>query len=121
MKKTLDEYSFVNEFQEFQNRRASQNFSREGLFHLYDAITEYEEVTGEEQDFDPVAISCEYSEYPTAWDAMLEYRPNDMPTIDAEGLDLVETQEAQEKEALELLEERTQVIVFDGGIIISKI
>jgi len=120
MKKTLDEYCFVNEFQAFQDRRDSQNFSREGLFALYDAITEYEEAIGEEQDFDPVAICCEFSEYPTAWDAILEYSPEDMPTIDGEGLDLVEIQEEQEKEALRWLENKTRVIVFDGGVIISS-
>lgn len=120
MKTTLNEYSFVNEFQEFQNRIDLQNFSRNGLFALYDCLIEYEEQTGEEQEFDPIAICCNFSEYPTAWDAMLEYSPDDMPTIDTEGLGLVEIQEEQEKEALKWLEERTIVLVFEGGIIIQN-
>ena len=59
MKQTMDLHSFINEF---KNVRAD-NFSYEGLTALYGYLTELEEDTGEEFEFDPIAWCCEYTEY----------------------------------------------------------
>ena len=40
-----------------------ENFSRPGLHALFDHFEEYEDGTGEQIEFDPIAICCEYSEY----------------------------------------------------------
>lgn len=89
------------------------------------ALAEYldnlDDETGEETEFDRVAIRCEYSQYGSAWEAMEQYQPEDMPTIDdpSESMDLVELDEAQEAEALRWLNDHTTVIEFEGGVIIA--
>ena len=75
-----------------------------------------------ETELDCVALRCEFSQHASAWDAMKQYQPEDMPTIDdSEGMDLVELGDAQEEAALEWLEARKTVIRFDTGIIIANI
>jgi hypothetical protein len=59
-------------------------------------------------EFDAVAIRCDFAEYPTAVDAH-----NDI----TRGYDLTKE---EEDTALARLRDVGQVIVFDGGIIISK-
>ncbi len=49
MKQTLDLHDFINKF---KNVRAD-NFSYEGLTALYGYLTELEEDTGQEFEFDP--------------------------------------------------------------------
>jgi len=97
------------------------NFSYDGKKALYDYFEQYEDEIGDEIEFDPIAICCEYSEYDTAWDAMEQYQPNDMPVEGEDGDDLLETQEKNEAEALRWLQDKTQVIeVKNGGIIILQ-
>jgi hypothetical protein len=59
MKDTINIYQFQNWFQE--NR--PNNFSRTGQVALFDYLEQYEEDTGEEIEFDPIALCCEYTEY----------------------------------------------------------
>jgi hypothetical protein len=51
---------------------------------------------------------------------MEQYQPEDMPVEGEEGDDLVEIQEKNEAEALRWLQDNTQVIEFDGGIIVQE-
>lgn len=96
------------------------NFTGEGKEALFDYLEEYEESTGEPITLDVIALCCDYTEYDTAWEAMENYQPDDMPTIDnSEGMDLVEIARENEKLAFEWLEEHTQVIEFNGGVIIQ--
>jgi len=95
-------------------------FSYEGKRALFDYLENLEEDTGEQIQFDMVAICCDYSEYKTAYEAMEQYRPDDMPVEGEPGDDLIEIQEKNEAKALEWLEENTSVIKFDGGIIIQQ-
>ncbi len=111
-------YDFRNAF--MQSDTYKNNFTYEGLAALFEYLEQYEEETSEEIDFDMVALACEYSEYASAWEAMEQYQPEDMPTEGEEGDDLVEIQEKNEAEALRWLEERTQVIPFEKGIIIQQ-
>lgn len=121
MYKTINVYEFRDWFTNSDTYK--NNFSWEGLAALFDYLEEYEASTGETVEFDPIALCCEYSEYKSAWEAMEQYQPDDMPVIDMEehdGIDLVELGELQEQEAREWLMERTTVIPFDGGIIIQQ-
>ena len=59
MKQTMDLHSFINEF---KNVRAD-NFSYEGLKALYEYLVNLEDDIGEEFEFDPIALCCEYTEY----------------------------------------------------------
>ena len=119
MYKTIDAYEFASAFESSDTYK--NNFSRPALFALYNYIEQYYQDIEAVYEFDMVALCCEYSEYASAWDAMLQYQPDDMPTLEnSEGMDLLEIQTASEKIALEWLKERTQVISFTGGIIIAQ-
>ena len=119
MIKTIQADEFVGYFENSDTYK--NNFTRPALYALYEHIEEYETDTAERYDFDLVQLCCEYSEFKSAWEAMEQYQPEDMPTVDnSEGMDLIKIQEASEALALEWLEEKTQVIEFNGGIIISQ-
>ena len=60
MKKTINEFEFVQAFDDYMR---SENFSRAGRFALYEYLTEYEEDTGEEIELDVIALCCEFTEY----------------------------------------------------------
>jgi len=60
MKKTVNEYDFINEF---ENMNRVNNFSRAGLQVLFEMMEDYEEQTGEEVELDVIAICCQFSEY----------------------------------------------------------
>jgi hypothetical protein len=59
MKKTINFYEFSRWFEEHR----PNNFSYEGRKALFDYLEEYEDGTGEEIEFDPIALCCEYTEY----------------------------------------------------------
>ena len=49
------------------------NWSYEGADALYEFLTELEEDTGEQIEFDRVALRCEYSEYKNLEDILSQY------------------------------------------------
>ena len=58
MKDTITTYQFVNEM-----AQAQHGFSREGATALFEYFEQYEQDTGEQMEFDPVAIRCDFDEY----------------------------------------------------------
>ena len=56
---TISIYRFQNWFQEHR----PNNFSRTGQVALFDYLEEYEDSTGEQIEFDPIALCCKYTEY----------------------------------------------------------
>jgi hypothetical protein len=58
MKDTVTAYQFVNEM-----AQAQHGFSREGARALFEYFEAYEQDTGEQMEFDPVAIRCDFDEY----------------------------------------------------------
>ena len=60
MKDTINKYQFIDWFKSSDNY---DNFSYAGLEALFDYLEEFEQDTGTELEFDPVAFACEYSEY----------------------------------------------------------
>ena len=59
MKTTMNFYDFSRWFEQVR----PNNYSRAGLRALFDYLEEYEEDTGEQIEFDPIALCCEYTEY----------------------------------------------------------
>ena len=59
MKDTISIYTFRRWFEEHR----PNNFSYTGLTSLFEYLEEYEESTGEQIEFDPIALCCEYTEY----------------------------------------------------------
>ena len=98
----------------FRNGRES-HFSYEGKRALFDYLESYEEDTGEEIEFDPIALCCEYTEYDSAYSAMEDYsQPDGMPVEGDEGDGLLEIQGKNELGARKWLEDRTAVIDVGG-------
>ena len=86
----------------------SNCWSRAGAFALAQYLQDWEQDTGEQMEYDAVAIRCDWSEYPSAVAAH-----NDI----TRGHDL---DEDDEDTALDRLRDVGQVIVFNGGVIISN-
>lgn len=123
MIKTVNFSDFCDEFSKTETYK--NNFSYEGKRALFDYLERLEEDTSNPIELDIVALCCEYSEYESAYEAMKQYQPEDMPIAEDTGVDengrgqdLTEIQEAEEAMALEWLEDRTQVIPVEGGRII---
>ena len=112
---TVSRSGFIDTFKKSETYR--NNFTYGGLEALFDYLEQLEGDTGT-IEFDMVGICCDYSEYTTVLEAMEQYQPEDMPVEGVEGDDLVEITEKNEVKALEWLEDRTEVIKFDTGIII---
>jgi hypothetical protein len=55
MKDTINVYQFVNEM-----AQAQHGFSREGATALFEYFEQYEQDTGEQMEFDPVGIRCDF-------------------------------------------------------------
>lgn len=109
MKQTLNRYQFVDQFRQIR----PDNFSAPALAALFDYYEEIEADTGEEIEFDPIAICCDWSEFETALAAASEYGFEPDDAADAEE---------QEETALEWLRDNGQVIeMTGGGVIVSGI
>lgn len=107
MKTTVTSYQFVEAFRACG--RETQ-FSRAALFALFDHFEIIEQYQDEEIEFDPIGICCEFAEYSSAREAADDYG------FEPDGDD----DDAREKSALEWLQNQTQVIEFDGGIVIQQ-
>lgn len=145
MKTTVNYNTFK---QAFINAGRENTFSGDGLCALFDYLEDYENDTGEELELDVIALCCEYSEYASIaeiandhWDLKEILNGNDIKELE-EGLlkakaeanesdecqDVIESLESEleslkseaKESAIEWLRDRTQVIVFDDGIIIQQ-
>ena len=123
IKQTVYESQFIDELMSDEYA----NWSYNGAKALYEYLEQLSEDIGEDIEMDRVALRCDYSEYKSAWEAMSQYQPEDMPTIEdkgvdesGHGMDLVEIETAQQALALAWLHAQTAVIEFDGGIIIQQ-
>lgn len=91
MKDTITQFQFCDWFQ--QNR--PNNFSYEGSKALFHYLEDLENDIGEEIDFDPIALCCEYDEYDNLKECLEAYSILNLKTI-------------------EDLRDHTQVIEVDG-------
>ena len=79
MKTTINFYEFRNWF----NQNRPDNFSSDGLVALFEYFTQCEADCGEEYEFDPVAICCEYAEYESMEAFHFDYDAETYPDQDA--------------------------------------
>jgi hypothetical protein len=100
MKTTVSEFQFIEAFRHAGRETQFSVNARRALFAHFE---DFEHDTGTEIELDPIGICCEFAEYPSAIVASKEYGQS------------FET----ESEALEWLRNHTQVIEFDGGIVIQ--
>ena len=73
MKDTVTEYRFRDEM-------IKQGFSYDGSTALFEYFEAYEEDTGEQMEFDPVAIRCSFHEYESLKEVQENYK--DIETIE---------------------------------------
>ena len=103
----------------FRRMGREDQFSREALEALFEYIENYEEDTGSRVELDVVGLCCEFTEYTTAVEAASDY--GFTTELEAEDYEDVESYEdAKEEEALEWLQDRTEVVIFDSGLIIQN-
>lgn len=107
MKQTLNQYQFVELFLQ----RRPENFSRDALAALFDYYRESEEDTGEEIEFDPVAICCDWTEYESASEAAEAYGWESEEADD-------EKNDTSEREALQYLNDETTVLELASGYVV---
>ena len=113
---TVNSSMFVDAFRRMGRE---DNFSSEALEALFNYLEEYEQDTGEEIELDVIGLCCEFTEYENAIMAAEDY--GFTTELEAEDYEDVESYEdAKEEEALEWLQDRTEVINFDGGLIIQN-
>jgi hypothetical protein len=98
MKITLTESEFVNRFLAIR----PDNFSREELRALFEYLEDAERDLGEETEFDPIAICCEWGRYDSATEACADFG---------------HAEEDPEK-ALEWLRDRTQVVEAGESVLV---
>jgi len=104
MKQTVSEFQFVEAFRLCGRESQFSVPARRALFaHLED----HEDSTGTELELDPIGICCEFAEYPTALEAAKVYGSKFSDSSD-------------ESRALEWLREKTQIVEFEGGIVIQQ-
>jgi len=81
------------------------NFSYDGRVALFKYLEQYEVDCGTEIDFDPVAIRCDFTEWDNLEQIVAYY----------DEMQMIDTNE----EKLEWLQDRTQAIEFETGIILQ--
>ena len=104
-----NQYDFEKECNKYGSYK--DNFSRLGKFALFDYLANLSEDTGEDFELDYIALCCEFSEYDSALKAVEDY--TQLEDREAMYIDC-------EKVALEYLQDSTQVITFDGGVIVQS-
>jgi hypothetical protein len=116
MKHTMTTHEIADELKQDENA----NWSWAGCLALAEYMEAYERDTGEEVEFDCVAIRCEYSEYSSlqAWaeeyfGGVAKYRKE---------LDIGDdpTDEEMDQTIRDHIEYNGTLIEFDGGVIVSS-
>ena len=103
----------------FRRMGREDQFSREALESLFNYLEDYEQDTGEDLELDVIALCCEFTEYENAITAAEDY--GFTTELEAEDYEDAESYEdAKENEALDWLQDRTEVISFDSGLIVQN-
>ena len=104
MKTIVSEYQFV---EAFRHAGRESQFSVNARRALFAHFEQFEEDTDTEITLDPIGICCEWAEYPSALAAAKDFGFQD-------GID------SKEESALDWLQNRTQVVEFEGGLVIQQ-
>jgi hypothetical protein len=119
MKMTLNTYQIADEL--LKDSNASWSYA--GANALAEHLKEYEESTGEEMELDVCAIRCDFYEYESALEAATDrgWEPEVSILDDDDNIRPDdEVTEENEQLALKWLQRNSQVIEFDGGVIVSR-
>jgi len=104
MYQNINQYDFVNAF---ERAGRGDQFSRSGLFALYDYLEEYEENVGKPYVLEVVGVCCNYCEYKTLDEIV-------------EAYDCIDVEDAEDEEDIkEAIRDHTTLIEHDEGYIIE--
>jgi hypothetical protein len=107
MKHTLTKYDFI----EWMQQAPNNPFSYNGLEILFDYLTDIEEESGQEIEFDPVAFRCDFTESPI----------EDILSENGITIDEDLTEEEKIETALNLLKEKTIMLdITNKGTIVYQ-
>lgn len=95
------------------------NWSYAGARALAEYLEEYEESTGEELEFDYVAIRCDFAEWDSLQDWAEDYFSGDNWRDDVK-CDYDADDDTLDEKIREYIQDRGQLIEFDGGVIVSS-
>ena len=104
MKTIVSEFQFIESFRLCGRESQFTVPARRALFDHFENIEQW---TDTEITLDPIGICCEFAEYPSALAAAKDFGFQD-------GID------SKDESALEWLQNRTQVVEFDGGLVIQQ-
>jgi len=119
MKTTLTTWQIADALKSDSNA----NWSHAGALALAEYLEEIEESTGEEIEFDVVAIRCDYSEFSSLQDWIAEYYGQPFAQAMASaGIDLEGEEDEDELDELirSHVQDHGQLVEFSGGIIVSS-
>ena len=114
---TIDVHQFRNAF---VNLRRRNQFSHNGKQALFDHLESIEKDTGSEIELDIIALCCDFTEFATALKAAKEFTRFNIDQDLTFTTDQELTEEQQERQALQFLADNTDVIRFDGGVIVQN-
>jgi hypothetical protein len=97
----------------------NSSFSRMGAYALAEYLEQLEEDTGEEMEFDSVAIRCDYSEYDSLQEWAEDYFAGDN-WRDNVNCDYDADDDKLDEKIREYIQDHGQLIEFSGGIIVSS-
>ena len=122
MKLTLSTYEAAERL--FNDENA--NWTRAGAFALVEHLEELEEDIGEEIEFCPVALRCDYSQYDSLEEWANEQWRSSFDGVDELGLTIGDDGKIEESpeeidEAIrEYIRDRGTLLEFSGGVIVSS-
>jgi len=119
MNKTLNTSDITNALLKDENAAWSYNGARA----LAEYLEELEEDCGIELELDVVALRCEFSEYASLEEWLIEYYGETLKeAFKSAGVDLEGDEDEEERDDLirSHILDHGQLIEFDGGIIVSS-
>jgi hypothetical protein len=114
MKETLNTYEIADRL--FRDENAG--FTYAGAHALAEYLEQLEEDSGEEMEFDKVAIRCDFSEYASLVEWAEDYFAGDWK--DSLCIAPEDSEDENDEAIRDYIRDRGQLIEFDGGIIVSS-
>lgn len=93
-------------------------FSYDAMQAIFDYYENIAEETGEDVEYDPIAICCEWSEHNSAVEAIKDHGYD--CDYDLSGTDEQDKEAEKEKQALEFLNDHTTVLELDKGVVLIQ-
>jgi hypothetical protein len=116
MKKTLSTYEIADLLTDDENA----NWSRAGAFALAEYLEDIEAVSGQEMEFDAIAIRCDFAEYSSLQDWAVEYFGGVPEALEGLGIEDDMDLDELEDEIRSYVHNEGTLIEFNGGIIVSS-